>query len=413
MILIRPGTTIRKFLYILFTLVFSIPSYATELCSMKLEGLADWVEYKTVFKNFSDGTIGGKRNEQLLHIEYHGIRRPATPAEKIQITNDLLIPDEINYRSIPGTFEQAEQSIPWFLSSLDKINYFVPEGGKPSNLDIVIRLNTNKNMQLSWYRRDRPEDTFYKGNRIIISLNVTLKPLDRYQHGIRVPKEIIQTVFSHEYGHSIFTQLLRSRGLDYDEQTQKLKKLIDNRFLTGHLMADRESIDLVNESVWAYTLDPTNKDSLVRQSLRLRNLVSPYSELFADTVDVLAGENLRAHTEAINFYIHTTEQLRATDGYSVNFINEPAGSPRSFFEQNKGLSSQELQSYHQALDPVRAFLGSSGLVRENMTTAEKQKFLNKLIDAIIEEIKVKEKAVTADVFPAAQMNADLISRLKN
>ncbi len=394
-------------------------------CSELIQNPIAWASNKFHFETLGELQLRGYRNGQYLYIEAHGNRRKATDSEKSESLQKGMDTFDSDYRPLSGTFEQAQESIPWFLDTVDKVNSFAPKGGIPSSLDIVIRLDSNKNGQLSWFRPVEPEEGFYTGSRILMSLKVVNSPakFGKMPLGIDVPQNIIQTVFAHEYGHSIFTQLMRLRGLDYDRKLQEINRMLDNRFLEGLQRADRElgvkssDLGLVSESVFAHVADPSNRDSLVRQKKKIRNLVSPYSELFADVVDALTVGSLTAHSEAINFYQTSIPLVRALYGevesewYEKNYM----GTTRSFLEsgsEKQEYDTKKLESWHEALDPVRAYLGKSGLISDGMTTDQKRAFLNHLINIIVDEINAKEALVTADNFPAKKMSADLIQRLQ-
>ncbi len=124
-----------------------------------------------------------------------------------------------------------------------------------------------------------------------------------------MPSNIIQTVFVHEYGHAIFTQLMKSRGFDYDRKIQEIQNLLNARFVEALQKVDKQEqgkqsdIGLVVESINAYLADPRNPNNLIAKKKKIRNLVSPYSELFADVVDALALGGLAVHTDPFHMLL--------------------------------------------------------------------------------------------------------------
>lgn len=196
-------------------------------------------------------------------------------------------------------------------------------------------------------------------------------------------------VFSHEYGHQVFSDIMQRRvpGFAnlhaYDMQiSQLLLRSIEPGLSRDQRKAINDQINAIHRSIAA---DP---------ALRfMANMTLPYNELFADVIAVYAHNNKSAIYNALwypNMHTGSEEIVEARD-----------------FSREHNLANWRHTEVHILFSPFRSLIGSSRCWPRNFNEA-KQK-LNQLADLLVEDIKIQ---LEKNEQPSISKNGELMESFR-
>jgi len=194
--------------------------------------------------------------------------------------------------------------------------------------------------------------------------------------------ENILPIFVHEYGHAIFTELLREEFPEYDEISSKVQLISDILITIKELQEEIKSPTIVathrkelqDEIYRKSVILQKHKKELGKNTTaqRLKEIIIPYHELFADIV-------------AVYFYEDKSIIKHAVDHPEYNQSEQVVPNRRSFDNHlsHSELSEDDVHGYYA---PVRKLIGQNYWPKN---LEEKEVYLRKIFQGISNDLRRK------------------------
>jgi hypothetical protein len=196
-------------------------------------------------------------------------------------------------------------------------------------------------------------------------------------------------VFSHEYGHQVFSDIMMRRVpgfLNLHTLDMQISQLLLQSIEPGLTREQRAHINKqINDIHVRIAADPRLR--------AMANITLPYNELFADVIAVYAHNNKSAIYNALwfpNMHTGSEEFVEARD-----------------FSREHSLASWRHTEVHILFSPFRSLIGHSRCWPRNFNEAKEK--LNQLADLLVEDITIQlEKNET----PPISKNGELMERFR-
>lgn len=201
------------------------------------------------------------------------------------------------------------------------------------------------------------------------------------------------TVLAHEYGHAIFSKMLENE--DFFVEMKEMSKRASTLEIEIQKAYLQENSQELIESYYQ-DLKNLNEERINNKAhTKIRNLLTPYDELFADLIAALALHDKRAMVNAL-YYDEASDQafeLILARDFDVNQLN---------------MHGSYLYEEHGMLAPTRRFIGQNIWPT---TELQKSELINILYESIVQNVK---EAIEVDHFEldALEINEKLIKTLK-
>jgi hypothetical protein len=228
------------------------------------------------------------------------------------------------------------------------------------------------------------------------------------------------TTFVHEYGHTVFSHLLKKDLPHYlhiskslVESTTSLIELnfyVDRRAYleqrieyleanelsyTEEYIALQDELSEVGFAIFtSFSMNNSHSNAINNEVDRINKLISPYTELFADLVTVLYRDNPKAMYEAVIYPDMNKEDEFLSNGRD--------------FTIDRDINQWNSKVGHIALSPVRSILYKE-FIKPGMSQEDKRELLMKLYKACKVEIDNRWNEGLGDT---VEMNLELSKLLR-
>lgn len=191
----------------------------------------------------------------------------------------------------------------------------------------------------------------------------------------------ILPIFVHEYGHAIFSEMLKDEFTEFQDISQKTERMADIHIEIKKHQQDIKDPSLTGKNrkakqdkIYKLSLEvqqikkSLNNDKTVQ---KLRKIIIPYHELFADIV-------------AVYFYEKTEIMMNAVNHPQYNKEEKIVPLRRSFTKSVTNFDQLDEKDVHGYYSPVRKLIGEKYWPKNEQ---DKRTFLKKIFNAISNDIR--------------------------